>query len=44
MRQRIPRGKRADGEGTIYRRGDGLWVARLMIGYTAEGKPDDVAS
>jgi integrase len=39
-RTKSRKGKRADGEGTIYRRSDGLWVARLMIGYAAQGNPD----
>lgn len=32
--------KRADGEGTIYRRKDGLWVGDLMVGYKPDGRPD----
>ena len=32
--------QQADGEGSIYRRKGDLWVTRLMIGSTIEGKPD----
>lgn len=34
------RRKRADGEGTLYQRTDGLWVGSLMVGTLASGKPD----
>ena len=32
--------KRADHEGTIYRRADGLWVGRLMCGVKLDGRAD----
>jgi integrase len=32
--------KRADGEGSIFRRSDGLWIGRLMVGMKLDGKPD----
>lgn len=31
---------RANGEGTIYRRSDGIWIGRLMVGTRLDGKPD----
>lgn len=31
---------RGHGEGTIYQREDGLWIAELMVGHRADGKPD----
>jgi integrase len=35
------KGKRADGEGTIrWSTGKKLWIARLMVGYRPDGKPD----
>src|SRR5688572_12672799 len=30
--------KRADGEGSIFKRSDGLWVGRLMVGTKLDGK------
>lgn len=32
--------KRGDGEGSIYRRADGIWIGKLMVGYRLDGKPD----
>jgi integrase len=32
--------KRARGEGSIRQRSDGLWIARVMVGYRPDGKPD----
>src|SRR5947207_2118600 len=32
--------KRAAGEGSIRKRSDGLWVARLMVGTKLNGDPD----
>src|SRR3954453_22143822 len=32
--------KRGDGEGSIYQRNDGLWVASLRIGVGSNGHPD----
>jgi hypothetical protein len=32
--------KRADREGTIFKRSDGLWIGRLMVGTKLDGKPD----
>lgn len=32
--------KRGHGEGNVYQRKDGYWVARLMVGYKPNGKPD----
>ena len=30
--------KRQNGEGTIYQRSDGLWIAEITLGYKEEGK------
>src|SRR5262245_49374637 len=35
-----PVSKRGNGEGSIYQRPDGRWVASVMVGRTAAGKPD----
>ena len=32
--------KRAAGEGTMRKRSDGIWIARLMVGYLPNGDPD----
>lgn len=32
--------KRSNGEGTLRKRKDGRWEARLMVGYRDDGKPD----
>lgn len=32
--------RRGNGEGTLYRRADGLWVGRVMVGRRADGRPD----
>ena len=32
--------KRSNGEGTLRKRKDGRWEARLMIGYRDDGKPN----
>lgn len=32
--------KRSNGEGTLHKRKDGRWEARLMIGYRDDGKPN----
>lgn len=32
--------KRSNGEGTLHKRKDGRWEARLMIGYREDGKPN----
>src|SRR6266540_895176 len=34
------RRRRGQGEGTIYRRSDGLWVAQLVVGRRSDGKVD----
>lgn len=31
-------GKRQNGEGTIYQRSDGLWIAEITLGYKEDGK------
>lgn len=31
-------GKRQNGEGTIYQRSDGLWIAEITLSYTEDGK------
>lgn len=33
------RKRRGRGEGSIYRRADGLWVASVVVGHKADGKP-----
>jgi integrase len=30
--------RRAKGEGSVYQRGDGLWIGALTVGYTANGR------
>jgi hypothetical protein len=37
-RRRIPMTRRANGEGSIYRRPDGKWCATYTIGYDANGR------
>src|SRR5439155_2061869 len=32
--------KRGHGEGSFHQRKDGLWRARVMVGYKLDGKPD----
>ena len=32
--------KRANGEGTLFQREDGIWISQIMIGYRADGKRD----
>src|SRR5690349_7607402 len=32
--------KSADGQGTIYQRGDGLWIGEVMVGRRLDGKRD----
>ena len=32
--------KRADGEGSIRQRSDGMWRGEVMLGYRSDGKPD----
>ena len=32
--------KRSNGEGSLRKRKDGRWEARLMIGYRDDGKPN----
>lgn len=32
--------KRGHGEGNVSQRKDGMWRARLMVGYKPDGKPD----
>lgn len=31
---------RAAGEGSMFKRADGIWIGRLMVGYRLDGKPD----
>jgi len=38
--KRARKRKRADHEGTIYKRSDGLWIGRVMVGVSLDGKPD----
>ena len=38
--RRKSRGKRNNGEGTFYQRGDGLWAGKIMVGYRPNGRPD----
>jgi len=35
-----PKPKRGHGEGSLYKRDDGTWVGRIMLGRKANGKPD----
>ena len=32
--------KRANGEGTLFQREDGIWISQIMIGYKPDGKRD----
>ena len=32
--------KRANGEGTLFQREDGIWICQIMIGYRPDGKRD----
>ena len=32
--------KRANGEGTLFQREDGIWISQIMIGYRPDGKHD----
>ena len=32
--------KRANGEGSLFQREDGLWICQIMIGYRPDGKRD----
>src|SRR5918911_1109831 len=34
------RPRRGNGEGSTYRRSDGQWVGRIMLGRKANGRPD----
>jgi integrase len=36
------RGKRGNGEGTVYQRKDGRWVAEVFVGYRPNGNPRQV--
>ena len=33
------RGRRANGEGSVYQRKDGRWIAQLCVGFTPAGRP-----
>jgi integrase len=40
LRKQAKKKHRANGEGTIYKRADDIWIGRLMVGTRLDGKPD----
>lgn len=36
----MPRGRRGNGEGCVYKRADGQWVGTIRVGTRPDGKPD----
>lgn len=40
MAARKNTGRRGNGEGSVFQRRDGIWRGQLMVGYTADGRPD----